>query len=527
MPERAKRLHRASVELLGSLDLERVEKEIVRALKDILRADAAAVMLKDPASNSLVIRSHEGLSDNYVRAQRVPLDAAASSFSGTDDHVILDLATQGFGDQKLIAAEGLARVLAIPLVSGDTFIGSLNAYMKDRRAEFNAQSIDLAHVLAVEASVAIGNAQTYQEAVRGRDLQQSILDALGEGVVIFHPPGVVGAFNRAAGELLGIGDDFIGADGARWAEVLQPRNARTGEAIAPLHTIGLRGLAGESVSLEVIYHNPRTGEDRTADVKARPVWSGGAIVAAVATMYDLTELRRLEEEKEQFLSIVSHELRTPLTPLKALAQLLISRIRRSREKEQPLDLDSLERNLASIERQVDRMNRLVTDLLSVSRAGRGKLEMDRAPFDLATSVRDTVERYVEATREEGRHKFVVEAPEKLVVSADQSRIEQMLMNLIGNAVKYSPRGGEVRVELSKRDSEAEILIRDQGIGITAEDLGRLGEPFTRGTGKAASFAGMGIGLHVAKLMAQAHDGSLRLASEGEDRGTTVRVTLPA
>jgi signal transduction histidine kinase len=527
VPERAKRLHRASVELLGSLDLERVESEIVRALKDILRADATAVMLKDPASGSLVIRSHEGLSESYARSQRIPFEKARGSFHGTNDHVVLELPDQGFGDRRLIEAEGLAKVLAIPLVSGGQFIGSLNAYVKDGAAEFNSQSVDLAHVLAVEASVAIGNAQTYQEAVRQRDLQQSILDALGEGVVIFYPPGVIGAFNRAAAELLDIGDDFRGADSVRWTEVLRPRDARTGEAIPPSRTMGMRGLAGESASQEVIYRNARTGEDRTVDVKSRPVRSGGVIVAAVATLYDLTELRRLEAEKEQFLSIVSHELRTPLTPLKALAQLLISRIHRSRDKAQVLDMDSLERNLASIERQVDRMNGLVTDLLSVSRAGRGKLEMDRVPFDLATSVRDTVERYVEATREEGRHRFVVEAPATLVMSADQSRIEQMLMNLIGNAVKYSPRGGEVRVELNKRDGQAEILIRDQGIGITPEDLGRLGEPFTRGTGKAASFAGMGIGLHVAKLMAQAHDGSLLLESEGEDRGTTVRVTLPA
>ena len=527
MPERAKRLHRVSVELLGSLDLERVEKEIVRALKDILRADAAAVMLKDPSGESLEIRSHVGLSDNYARSQRVPFADAAGSFDATDDHVIFDLASEGFGDRKLVKAEGLARVLAIPLVSGGEFIGSLNAYMKDPAAEFNAESIDLAHVLAVEASVAIGNAQTYQEAVHQRDLQRSILDALGEGVVIYHPPGFVGSFNRAASELLGIGDDFTGADNTEWVRVLQPHDARTGEALVPSRTMAMRALGGESESLEVVYRNAKTGEERTVDVKSRPVWSGGKIVAAVATMHDLTELRQLEREKEQFLSIVSHELRTPLTPLKALAQLLISRIRRTRDKGQPLDMDSLERNLASIERQVDRMNGLVTDLLSVSRAGHGKLEMDRLPFDLATSVRDIVERYVEATREEGRHKFVVEAPEKLIVTADQSRIEQMLMNLIGNAVKYSPRGGEVRVELNQRNGEAEILIRDQGIGITQEDLGRLGEPFTRGSGKAASFAGMGIGLHVAKLMAQAHDGSLRLASEGEDRGTTVRVTLPA
>jgi two-component system OmpR family sensor kinase len=241
---------------------------------------------------------------------------------------------------------------------------------------------------------------------------------------------------------------------------------------------------------------------------------------------DEQDLGRRLEQQEQFLSMVAHELRTPLTPLKALAQLLVSRIRRSREGKQPLDLESLERNLVSIERQVDRMNGLVSDLLSVSRAGRGTLEMDRAPFDLAATVRDTVEHYVAATREEGRHRFAVDAPESLVLTGDQARVEQMLMNLIGNAVKYSPRGGGVRVKLTQSDGKAEIVIIDQGIGINADDLPRLGSAFTRGTGKAATFAGMGIGLHVAKLMAEAHGGSLRLESDGEDRGTTVRVTLP-
>jgi two-component system OmpR family sensor kinase len=236
--------------------------------------------------------------------------------------------------------------------------------------------------------------------------------------------------------------------------------------------------------------------------------------------------RRRTEQEEEFLSILAHELRTPLTPLKALAQLLVARIRRSRERGQPLDLEMLERNLVSIERQVDRMNGLVGDLLSISRAGRGRLEMDKAPFDLAATVRDAVEQQVAATREEGRHTFAVDAPASLQVTGDRARIEQMLVNLIANAVKYSPRGGEVRVRLAPGGGYAEIVIVDQGIGISAEDLPRLGSAFTRGTGNAATFAGMGIGLHVAKLMAEAHGGSLRLESAGEDRGTTVRVTLP-
>ncbi|MEX2047358.1 MAG: HAMP domain-containing sensor histidine kinase [Chloroflexota bacterium] len=240
----------------------------------------------------------------------------------------------------------------------------------------------------------------------------------------------------------------------------------------------------------------------------------------------VTRLQEVDEEREQFLSIVSHELRTPLTPLKALAQLQLGRLRRSQERGTPMDLDALARNLESIERQVDRMNGLVNDLLSVSRAGKGRLEIERAPFDLALEVREVVGRYVAATREEGRHTFAVDSPETLTYDGDQTRIDQLLMNLVGNAVKYSPRGGQVAVQLARQNGAAEIAISDQGIGIPAADLARLGGAFMRGAGKAATFAGMGIGLHVAKQVAEAHGGSLQLESAGEDQGTTVRVRLP-
>ena len=250
------------------------------------------------------------------------------------------------------------------------------------------------------------------------------------------------------------------------------------------------------------------------------------VSVAITNARLFTQLNEIDQERERFLSIVSHELRTPLTPLKALAQLQLGRLRRSRDRGTPMDLEALERNLESIERQVDRMNGLVNDLLSVSRAGKGKLEMDNVPFDLAGEVRDVVGRYVAATREEGRHSFAVDSPETLTFDGDQARIDQLLMNLVGNAVKYSPRGGQVAVRLARQNGAAEISITDQGIGIPSADLSRLGGAFTRGIGKAATFAGMGIGLHVAKLVAEAHGGSLALESAGEDKGTTVRVRLP-
>jgi signal transduction histidine kinase len=301
----------------------------------------------------------------------------------------------------------------------------------------------------------------------------------------------------------------------------------TGGAIPPGAYPLDQALKGETTKAEFFVTRPETGERRDVEVSAAPVQSAdGEVVAGVMTLHDITDLLIGEREREQFLSIVSHELRTPLTPLKALAQLVRSRMRRAQTQGTDLDMESLDRNLAAIERQVDRMNGLVNDLLSVSRAEKGSLRMERVRYDLAVVVREVVQRYIDATLEEGRHVFTVEAPASVPAHGDQSRVEQLLMNLVGNAVKYSPSGGNVRVAVTAADGSAEIAITDQGIGIPPDEISKLGHPFVRGAGRANSFAGMGVGLYVARIVAEAHAGSLGLESDGDGKGTTVRVKLP-
>ena len=237
-------------------------------------------------------------------------------------------------------------------------------------------------------------------------------------------------------------------------------------------------------------------------------------------------IERAEREKEEFLSVLVHELKTPLAPLKTVAQLLRSRLARVRSGARELDLGALDRNLATIERQVERMDRLVTDLLEVSRMGRGRFELRPAPFDLALAVHDVVRRWSGSTAEEGRHRFEVDAPPSLLVVADQQRVEQAVGNLIGNAVKFSPRGGVVRVRVEGSDREVAVTVRDDGIGIEAGELPDLGRaPFVRGR-RAAGYAGVGVGLYLCRLVAEGHGGRLRVESEGSDKGTTAQLTLP-
>jgi signal transduction histidine kinase len=525
VPSRARlrRLHDANDEMFAALDLEQRLRNAVRSARDLIPADAAAVFLPNDEGDALVIRAHEGLSDSYAAQHRLPMEEVRAQFRAAGEHVALDLPAGSLGDHALIKAEGLAKLLAIPLFFESRLIGALSIYAKDRSRSFTPEDIELAHLLAATTAIGITNSRLYAEAVAQQELHRHLLDALGDGVVIGWPNGRFET-NPRAREILGVRKFETLAE---LRAAIDVTDLITGAPIPPGGYPLDRALAGEENRGELVVRRPETGERRELQVTAAPVRGvNGEIVAGVMTLHDITDLLASEREREQFLSIVSHELRTPLTPLKALAQLVRSRMRRARQQGTEPDLDSIDRNLAAIERQVDRMNGLVNDLLSVSRAEKGALRMERVSYDLAAVLRDVVQHYMDATAEEGRHRFTIEAPASLPAHGDQSRIEQLLMNLIGNAVKYSPTGGEVRVGLAARGESAEIAISDDGIGISSDDLSRLGHAFVRGGGRAGTFAGMGVGLYVARIVAEAHSGSLALESGGDGKGTTVRVRLP-
>ena len=516
--ERLRRLNDATAEITRLLALDHRISAIVRSARELIGADAAALLLRDAKNEALEVRGHEGLSEAYASRQRVPMERARAAYRGPDVHLVVDLREAPLGDAELIRAEGLAKVLAVPLVREGELIGALSVYTKDPGRAFSDEDVDVAHILAAQAAIAVTNSVLYEEAVAQRRLHRELLEALGEGVIVAWADGRIEA-NPRAREILGTPATAATLDEFRRGY----RAQRVPSDELPFD----RALRGESFSGEFSFLDPATGETRDVYVTTAPVRGvHGEITAAVASVHDLSEARMADREREQFLSIVSHELRTPLTPLKALAQLIRTRMRRSREKDAPLDLDSMDRNLAAIERQVDRMNGLVNDLLSVSRAQRGALRMEPSSFDLVAIVREVVQHYVAATAEEGRHEFTMEAPPSVQVRGDQARMEQLLMNLVGNAVKYSPTGGPVRISIAQQDHEVEIAIGDDGIGILAEDLPKLGQPFVRGSGRAATFAGMGVGLYVARLVAEGHAGSLTIESGGDNMGTTVRVRLP-
>jgi len=218
--------------------------------------------------------------------------------------------------------------------------------------------------------------------------------------------------------------------------------------------------------------------------------------------------------------MASHELRTPLTTLLGRAQML----QRWLAKAENVDERS-QRTIQIVVSQAQRLNKMITALLDVSRIQTGRFSIDPAPMDLAALVRRVVE---ESRLTIVDHTVILEdAQEPAMIFGDEVRLEQMLQNLIGNAVKYSPGGGPVTVRLSRSDGLAVISVSDQGIGIAPEDQKKLFRRFYRVDNRLAIVdKGTGLGLTIVRGLAEAHGGSVSLESE-VGVGTTVTLRLPA
>ncbi|HET7646000.1 MAG TPA: HAMP domain-containing sensor histidine kinase [Candidatus Limnocylindria bacterium] len=225
--------------------------------------------------------------------------------------------------------------------------------------------------------------------------------------------------------------------------------------------------------------------------------------------------------KDDFLSIVSHELRTPLTSIQGYSQLLEGRLAGER------DAGAKElAHLRVIRSQVSRMRRLVDDLLDVSRIDRrGGVSIETADFDMAEEVRDAVAR---AGREHPDRSIEITAPETLPVHADRDRIDQVLGNLIENAVKYSPDGGPIRVECERRGGEVEVRVTDEGIGIPPEHRDHVFERFYQADGGAGGrrFGGLGLGLYITRAIVDAHGGRIWAAANPDGPGSVFGFRMP-
>jgi PAS domain S-box-containing protein len=268
---------------------------------------------------------------------------------------------------------------------------------------------------------------------------------------------------------------------------------------------------------------------RWYDLSIEPHRAGDAIDGVLCTATDITERREADRRKDEFLAILGHELRNPLTPIQNGVQAIKRALRP--------DASDSERSLVDMmQRQTAYLVRLVDDLLQVARVNSGVIELRRGRVDLTAAVQDALE-VVGPLIEKKGHAVTTRLPaEALIVNGDPMRLAQIVTNLVSNAAKYTPPGGGIEILAERRDGEAAIRVRDNGVGIEAEALPRIFDLFARiegpgatAGGKAAgslSEAGLGVGLTLARKLAALHGGTIEAASGGLGQGAEFTVTLP-
>ena len=240
----------------------------------------------------------------------------------------------------------------------------------------------------------------------------------------------------------------------------------------------------------------------------------------IAVIHDITEQRKLDEARREFVANVSHELRTPLTNIRSYPEPLT-------DAAGELPIETEKQFLGVISSETDRMTRIVTDLLTLSKLDYGRMDLRMTRFSLRDMLRG-VSKAMRLNAEENGHTLIDELPDDLPrVVADRERIEQGVINILSNAVKYTPKGGHIHLSAcTLSGNRVRITVEDDGIGIPKEDVPRLFERFYR-VDKARSRAagGTGLGLAIAKEIIEQHEGKIALASE-YGKGTIVTITLP-
>jgi len=228
------------------------------------------------------------------------------------------------------------------------------------------------------------------------------------------------------------------------------------------------------------------------------------------------ELRVAASQKDEFLAILAHELRNPLAPLRSGLDLLLRRIDRD---------GMVDRTLGVMNRQLDHMVRLIDDLLDISRISRGALELKKQTTDLSSLVQSTVDAARPIFQARGQE-LTARLGAGVHAIVDPTRVNQIVTNLLTNAAKFTPKSGQITVELVAENGRALVRVTDSGAGIPSDQVERIFDMFARITHGDGGESGLGIGLALARKLAEMHGGTLTASSAGEGQGSTFILTLP-
>jgi PAS domain S-box-containing protein len=499
-----------SVDLLnadGQFDLVEVyhkdpaQVQWARALREQFPIDLDA-----PAGNPAIVRT--GKSEFYPDI--------------TDDMLVAG--ARNVEELAIARQLGMTSAMSVPLVARGKTIGVVTLVSTEADRKYNERDLALAEEIGRRAGVALDNARLYREAAQTRDQLGVILQGVADGIVVYTDDDQIMYANEAAAQLVGFVSSTSLLDSSADAIMQQfMLSDEQGNPILPSDLPHRRVLAGEMEAQATIGYTPQGSNEpnRWVHVNARPVFDEQGTQAFVITIiHDLTERVLDERRKDEFISMASHELKTPVTSLKGFTNVLQRRMAKSGQGD-----EQTQHFLERMDAQINKLTRLIDDLLGISRMQAGKLALTMEQVDLDILVREIAEN-VQASAT--THQLLIEGSIQGYVLGDKDRLGQVFINLFTNAIKYSPRAQTVIIRLT-RDSEHEqavVSVQDFGIGIAAVHHKHIFDRFYQVTDpEEKTFPGLGIGLYITRDIVERHQGRIWVESR-KGAGATFFVELP-
>jgi PAS domain S-box-containing protein len=353
------------------------------------------------------------------------------------------------------------------------------------------------------------------EEKRAKD--QALLSSIGEGIVVTDRNGNVEMINKQAEMMVGWKNEEV--MGKKWFEVA-PLVDEKGNSIPPERRATQKVLVtGQPIASSTNYYVRRDGSKFSVGTTAAPVVLNGKTIGVIAVFRDITREREIDRAKTEFVSLASHQLRTPLSAIKWYTEMLSGGDAGQLNPEQKEFVQCLYQSN-------ERMIELVNSLLNISRIESGRIKIDPVPTDLGELVNQIMKELQPKIIEKKINMVVSVHPELPQIKIDPKLIRQVYLNLISNAIKYTPANGEISVFISRKEDEIISQVTDNGCGIPKADYGRMFERFFRAeNAQRADADGTGLGLYLVKAIIDSSKGKIWFASE-ENKGTTFWFSLP-
>lgn len=495
---------------------------LVKKVAMIIQAEKVLLLIHQPETNLLTpLPPALGITAEQTDQLNIAIDDGVSGwvFRNRESVIFNDALNDPRTLKNVVSLLAVRNGITVPLVIkqrdeeerlvDERVIGVMHVFNKRFDEDFSTEDMRLLEMLAEQAAAVISNAQLYIQLTEEKEELQDAFESIHVGVIVVNRHGVVRLLNPAAAEMLEIPpSDYAGK---QMVEIVPP-----GEVHDLLRTT-LESAEERTVEIQMGEEDGRVYQAQTT-LMSREDDSG--IESVVAIFNDITEIRRVERMKTAFVSTVSHELRTPLTSIKGFISTLLE------DDEGMYDEETRREFLIIINEECDRLTRLISDLLNVSKieSGRG-LDLQLSDVDLGQLLRRVAANHQPYTK---KHEIAARAPDSLIIRADADKLTQVLDNLVGNAVKYSPNGGRVEIIATEEDDAIRIDVTDEGLGIPERHRDHIFQRFHQVDDDVdhKSIGGTGIGLYLVQHLAQAHGGRVWLESSVVGEGSTFSLRLP-